>query len=339
MSKVKTGIIGANGYTGLELMRILARHTGVSLEVIASRKEAGARVSAVEPSITAYKDMVYCAPEPDSFNECDVVFSCLPHAASAELCGQLLAKGVKVIDLSADFRYKDLNLYESTYKVTHPHPELMSQAVYGLCEINRTAIKSCSLIGNPGCYTTSAILPLYPLIKEGAVAPKGIIIDSKSGTSGAGKKADVSLIHAEVADSFKAYGVTTHRHTSEIEEVLSLGSDKNVTVSFTPHLLPIKRGILSTIYAPITGSNIESKAHEILNSYYGGEKFVHLTQELPEIKWCANTNNCFIGWRVDSKNNNLIIVSVLDNLLKGASGQAVQNLNIMFGLDESQGLI
>lgn len=336
---INIGILGANGYTGAELMKILSTHSQANLEILTSRSEQGKRIIDVYPKLTLLKNKIFSEPSLDSLSKMDVVFSCLPHAASSELCSKLYNKGVKVIDLSADFRYKSLEIYQNTYKVKHTAPELLKVAVYGLPEINREKIKKSSLIGNPGCYTTSSILPLYPVIKEGLVSSSGIIIDSKSGTSGAGRKADIDLNFVEVNENFKAYGVTTHRHTSEIEEVLSLNTDQNVTVSFTPHLLPINRGILSTIYAPLIKQVDEIQVYDLYEKYYGNQTFVNITKDLPQIKWATGSNNVFIGFRIDKKNNLLIIVSVLDNLIKGASGQAVQNMNIMFGLDETTGLI
>jgi len=336
---INIGIIGANGYTGFELMKILSRHPNARLQILTSRSQKGKKITEAYPSLTALKDQSFEDVDMDKLSKTDVVFSCLPHASSAEICAKLYKSGVKVIDLSADFRYKDIELYENTYKVKHPAPELLKSAVYGLPELYRDQIKNSSLVGNPGCYPTSAILPLYPLLKENIINNSSLIIDSKSGTSGAGKKADVDLIFSEVNESLKAYAVTTHRHTSEIEEVLSLNSKSDVTVCFTPHLLPITRGILSAIYAPLNTAVTMDDIYSIYAQYYQSEPFVKVIQELPQIKWVANTNNIFIGFRIDSKNNMLIIISVLDNLIKGASGQAVQNMNIMFGLPETTGLV
>ncbi|HHW90615.1 MAG TPA: N-acetyl-gamma-glutamyl-phosphate reductase [Clostridiales bacterium] len=336
---INIGIIGANGYTGFELMKILSRHPNARLQILTSRSQKGKKITEAYPSLTALKDQSFEDVDMDKLSKTDVVFSCLPHASSAEICAKLYKSDVKVIDLSADFRYKDIELYENTYKVKHPAPELLKSAVYGLPELYRDQIKNSSLVGNPGCYPTSAILPLYPLLKENIINNSSLIIDSKSGTSGAGKKADVDLIFSEVNESLKAYAVTTHRHTSEIEEVLSLNSKSDVTVCFTPHLLPITRGILSAIYAPLNTAVTMDDIYSIYAQYYQSEPFVKVIQELPQIKWVANTNNIFIGFRIDSKNNMLIIISVLDNLIKGASGQAVQNMNIMFGLPETTGLV
>lgn len=336
---IKIGIIGANGYTGFELMKILSRHPNACLKILTSRSQKDKKIADVYPSLAALKDRVFEDADIDKLSKMDAVFSCLPHASSAQICAELYKSGVKVIDLSADFRYKDIGLYENTYKVKHPEPKLLKSSVYGLPELYREQIKNSNLVGNPGCYPTSAILPLYPLLKENIIKSTSLIIDSKSGTSGAGKKADVDLIFSEVNESLKAYAVTTHRHASEIEEVLSLNTKSDVTISFTPHLLPITRGILSTIYAPLNKTVTMDDIYAVYSQYYQSEPYVKVTQELPQIKWAANTNNIFIGFRIDSKNNTLIIISVLDNLIKGASGQAVQNMNIMFGLPETTGLI
>lgn len=244
---IKVGIVGANGYTGFELMRILAAHPAAEVVTAVSRSNAGTRVKDMYPPLGAvYGDMMFSDIDMEQLSACDVCFTALPHAASADIGGQLYDRGVKVIDLSADFRYDSLELYERTYGVTHPRPELNEQAVYGLPELFRDKIAKADIIGNPGCYTTASILALYPLLQAGLIDKDGIIIDAKSGVTGAGRKADVAYNYCETADNFKAYGVTTHRHTTEIEEKLG------VSLSFTPHLLPVKRGILATIYAGCT---------------------------------------------------------------------------------------
>ncbi len=337
---IKAAIIGANGYTGFELMKLIYNHPHLTLTTAASRSNSGIKVSDLYPALGfAYPDLKFTEPDPETISKnADVVFTALPHAASAAMCATLAANGVKVIDLSADFRYTDIKLYEDTYKVTHPCPELNKQAVYGLCEINRDKIKTAQIIGNPGCYTTCSILPLYPLVKCGLINSRGIIIDAASGITGAGRKESIDYNFCETDENYKAYGVTTHRHTTEIEEQLSIGSEKAV-ISFTPHLLPVKRGILATIYADsvkgVTAADID-KAYGM----YKGEKFAMALGEgkLPEIKWVAQSNVCAFGYKIDGKNNRLIIVSAIDNLIKGASGQAIQNCNIMFGLPEHEGL-
>ena len=338
---IKVGIIGANGYTGAELMRLLASHGKAKVTYIASRSNAGTAAWELYPSLYSYYgDMKYEEPNAEKCaKKCDVVFTCLPHAASAAFGAELCKLGVKVIDLSADFRYDNIDLYEKTYKVVHPAKELNAEAVYGLVELFRDKVKGARIIGNPGCYTTSSILPLYPLIKENLISEKGIVIDSKSGVTGAGRKADIGYSYCETDESFKAYAVTTHRHTSEIEEKLSVDG-KKAALAFTPHLLPVKRGILSTIYADLRNAADAKKIAEAYEKYYAGEPFVNVFPEgtLPELKWVVGSNTCKIGYKMDARLNKVIIVSCLDNLIKGAAGQAIQNMNVMFGIDEKEGL-
>lgn len=336
---IKVGIIGANGYTGFELLKILASHKKAEVVICASRSNAGTKVASLYPALGEfYKDLEFCDPDPiAAAKQCDVVFTALPHAASAQMGTVLIENGTKVIDLSADFRYDDIKLYESTYNVTHPAKELNAQAVYGLTELFREKIKPAKIIGNPGCYTTASILPLYPLIKENLISKSGIIIDAKSGVSGAGRKAETDFSYCEVSQNFKAYGVTTHRHTSEIEEKLSDAKNK-IALSFTPHLLPIKRGIFATIYAGCSAEPAQIAA--AYEKYYKNEQFVRVMDDgvLPEIKWVSGSNMCCIGYKLDKRLNKIIVVSTLDNLVKGASGQAVQNMNVLFNINEDEGL-
>lgn len=330
---IKVGIIGANGYTGFELMRLLASHGGARVVYASSRSMAGKCVAEVYPTLYgAYGDMTYADVDTDKAAECDVVFACLPHGESAEICGRLADAGTKVIDLSADFRYDDPELYESTYKKEHPRRDLLEKAVYGLPEINRDKIRGARLIGNPGCYVTASVLAVRPLVQSGVINPRTVIIDAKSGVSGAGRKADVAYNANEVLGNFKAYSVSTHRHTTEIEE------KTGAVVTFSPHLLPLKRGILATIYCDLMpGKTIEDADGAF--AVYENEPFVHYTaRRLPEIKWAAGSNCCYIGAISEQKTNRLIVVSCIDNLIKGASGQAIQNMNIMFGFSETEGL-
>lgn len=334
---INASIIGANGYTGLELINILSNHKSVSLKYLVSRSNEGKKVRSIYPSLKT--DKIFTNPQPEKIAaESDIVFLALPHGESATFAGKYYDLGVKVVDLSADFRYNNINIYQQTYNIKHPRTELNSKAIYGLCEIYRQQIKNASLVANPGCYTTCSIMPLYPLLKNKIISPKNIIIDAKSGISGAGRKAAVNYIYTETAENFKAYSLTNHRHTSEIEEQLSLAYGDKICLSFSPHLLPIKRGILSTIYTDIIDIDIDIE--KILTDFYCNEEFVQILTEgvLPEIKNVAGSNNIQIGFIKDKKLNKLIIVSCLDNLIKGASGQAVQNMNIMFGLKENQGL-
>lgn len=338
---IKVAIVGANGYTGLELMKLLANHPKAELVTAVSRSNAGTKISDMYPPLERYYgDKNFSELDIDAIaKSCDVAFTALPHASSAEIGGKLFDKGVKVIDLSADFRYNNLETYESTYKVKHPCPNLNTKAVYGLTEINRALIKKSGIIGNPGCYTTTSILPLYPLLKQKLISESGIIIDAKSGVTGAGRKSDVDYNICETVDNFKAYAVSTHRHTSEIEEKLTFG-DKPLVVQFTPHLLPVKRGILATIYASPNSGVKQADIASAYKTFYTGEQFVKVNAAgvMPELKWVVGSNVCQIGFKLDERTNRLIIVSVLDNLLKGASGAAVQNMNVMFGLSEGMGL-
>ncbi|MDR2202196.1 MAG: N-acetyl-gamma-glutamyl-phosphate reductase [Clostridiales bacterium] len=331
---VKVGIIGANGYTGFELLRLLAGHAGVKVAYAASRSEADKDVCGLYPALAPhYGSLKFSAPSVAAAVEskCGLVFTALPHGAGAAMCKELVSAGIRVVDLSADFRYNDIGLYEKTYNVVHPARELNAEAVYGLCEINRAKIKSARLVANPGCYTTASILPLLPLIKEGLVGRGGIIIDAKSGVTGAGRRSEIPYSFCETDGNFKAYSVTVHRHTSEIEEQLG------VTLSFTPHLLPVKRGILATIYADCSADGDAVAA--AYKKYYGGERFVSVAGDsLPELKDVNYGNVCRIGYKLDKRLNRIIIVSCLDNLIKGASGQAVQNMNVMLGFDEGEGL-
>lgn len=336
---INASIIGANGYTGLELINILCNHPNVTLNKLVSRSNDGVPVAKLYPSLTGKVNKSFSNGSVEEIAaESDIVFLALPHGESAEMAGKYFDFGVKVIDLSADFRYKDLSKYESTYKITHPRADLAPKSVYGLCEIYREQIKNASLVANPGCYTTCSIMPLYPLLKNRVINGKNIIIDAKSGISGAGRKAAVDYIMTETAENFKAYSLTVHRHTSEIEERLSEAYGQNIVLSFSPHLLPIKRGILSTIYCDLR--DFDADIEKVYNDFYKNEPFVQILREgtLPEIKNVAGSNNIQIGFIKDKRLNRLIVVSCLDNLVKGASGQAVQNMNLMFGLDETAGL-
>lgn len=320
---VKVGIVGANGYAGAEVLRLIAAHPFAELTAVTSRAHFGKRVCDVFPALPS--SLTFTDMNDPVLKACDVVFVALPQTAGAALVGELIDSGVRVIDLSADYRFDDVSLYERVYKVTHPRPELSKLAVYGLCEVNREKIKSAKLIANPGCYVTSVLLPMLPLTKAGLATD--IIADSKSGVSGAGRKSDEAYSFCTIEESFKAYGVFTHRHAPEMSE--KLGAE----ILFTPHLLPIKRGILSTIYFKTPDPEA---ALNTLKAAYAGEKFVEYSESLPEISWVAHTNRCIFSARSDG--DRVIVVSVIDNLLKGAAGQAVQNMNIMFGLEESAGL-
>ncbi len=327
-------IIGATGYTGLELLRLLEKHPEVKLVALSSRKEKGKRLEEVFNWAGKYKNLLFEDPgEVLKNSEIDLFFLCLPSGESAKFAKRALSKGKKVIDLSADFRFKELSTFEKTYKLAHPAPELLSRAVYGLSEIYREDIKKTDLVANPGCYPTSVLLPLIPLFKENLIE-EPVIIDSKSGTSGAGRKSDNFYSFCEVNEDFKAYKVASHRHNPEIEEKLSQFAGKEIKAVFTPHLLPINRGILSTIYVKFKKD--APSIRNFLQEFYKGAPFVKILPEgkVPTLKEVRNTNLCKIAVFEDKEREFGIIISVIDNLLKGASGQAVQNMNLMFGFPE-----
>lgn len=332
----RIGIIGATGYTGAELVRILARHSYIKISYLSTQQYVGKKFSDVFP---AFKDI--CDLELKELNveeiDADIVFTALPHHESYKVVGPLIKKGCKVVDLSADFRFRDYQRYKSWYG-EHPFFDLSKKAVYGLPELYREEIKNAKLIGNPGCYPTSAIIPLYPLLKEGIIEGEGIVIDSKSGVSGAGRGLSLKTHFCEVYGGFKAYNVTQHRHQPEIEENLEKYG-KKVSVIFTPHLLPIKRGILTTTYSKISKKINLNDIYEIYKKYYGNEPFVRIfVDELPSIESVVGSNYIDIGVRISENTNHVITISAIDNLTKGASGQAIQNMNIMLGIDEKEGL-
>jgi len=332
---LKVGIFGATGYTGAELVRILVRHSHIKISYLSSNQHVGKKFSDVFP---AYKDILdlRCS-ELKTDIDIDFAFTALPHQEAYKVVKPLMEAGVKVVDLSADFRLKDYERYKNWYG-ENPYFDLTKEAVYGLPELFRDKIKDTKLVANPGCYPTSAILALYPLLKEGLVYEDGIIIDSKSGVTGAGRGLSLKTHFCEVYGGFKAYNVTKHRHQPEIEEVLS-ASGKDVSVLFTPHLLPIKRGILTTSYAKLKDLIDDDKVFSIYKTYYGNEKFIRLfTDELPTIEGVVGSNYCDISFRIDKRTKTIITISAIDNLTKGASGQAVQNMNIMCGFPEEEAL-
>lgn len=336
------GIVGASGYTGVELIRILAGHPQVRLTVATSRQYAGKNVAEVFPSLNKRID-IRCENlgVEELLSRADFFFAAVPHKTAMDIVPQLLQAGKKVVDLSADYRLHDQAVYEEWYQ-PHSSPEFLGEAVYGLPELYRDDIRPARLVANPGCYPTSVILALAPLLREGFIDPATIIIDSKSGTSGAGRAAGVANLYCEVADSFKAYKVGgSHRHIPEIEQELSLVAQSEVRVSFTPHLLPISRGILSTIYATPNEKSNQTDLHELYNDTYGSEPFVRVLPAgwQPATQHVRGSNCCDIALQADTRTGRIIITSVIDNIGKGASGQAVQNMNIMNGFAEEAGLM
>jgi len=339
---LKAGIIGASGYAGGELIRLLANHPGIEITAITSRTHEGKQLGEVFSSFTGWKGPVFGGSDTaDAVQDCDVVFMAVPHGVAMRLAPDLLRMGKKVIDFGSDFRFRDPKVYEKWYKQEHLEPELAKGAVYGLPEFYRDEIRTAQLVGNPGCYPTSIALALEPILKAGLVDTSRIIIDSKSGVSGAGRKADLPNLFTELSGNFKAYGLAGHRHVPEIEQELSRIAGKDLKVCFTPHLLPIPRGILSTIHLGLTREITTAEVEEMLLARYASEPFVKILREpvLPEIRGVAGTNTCHIGVRVDARTQSLIVVSVIDNLIKGAAGQALQNMNLMCGFEETTALL
>lgn len=338
---IKAGIVGATGYAGEELVRILSVHPEVEIEAVISKSFAGTPLSELYPTLRGVVDKVCEEVDVKKLSaSCDVVFTALPHGASAKLVSELAKTGVKVIDLSADFRYKNPDIYEEWYKVEHCDKPLLETAVYGLCELYRDDIKKARVIGNPGCYTTTSILGCAPMAANKIIDVNSVIIDAKSGVSGAGRKEKLDYSFCECTESMKAYSVAAHRHTSEIEQELSILAGEDMTISFTPHLIPMKRGILATIYANLTKDISTSELIEMYREFYKGEHFIRIYDEgkLPETNHVAGSNFVDIGCVVDKRTHRAIVVSCIDNLFKGAAGQAVQNMNIMFGLEETTGI-
>lgn len=337
---IKAAVLGATGYAGIELVRILSGHPEVEIKVLGSHSFAGQPVSEVYQNFAHIIDMDCEELNLDKVSECDVAFTALPHGASKDVIPSLIEKGLKVIDLSGDFRYDDIEVYEKWYGVEHSSPELLEESVYGLCELYRDKVKNARLIGNPGCYTTCSILGAYPLLKSGLAEHKNIIVDAKSGVTGAGRGLGLPLHFCECTENTKAYKVATHRHTSEIEQELSKAAGEEVMISFTPHLIPQKRGILSTIYINLNKPCTTEEVVDIYKDFYKDEFFVRVKEagKLPETKHVAGSNFVDIGVVVDERLNRAVVVSAIDNIYKGAAGQAVQNMNIMFGLDEKTGI-
>lgn len=341
MSKIKVGIIGGTGYTGVELLRLLVVHPQVELALITSRSEAGKPVADLFPSLRGFTDLLFSKPEPSSFNQCDVVFSATPNGIAMTHARQLMERGVKLIDLAADFRIRNVAVWEQWYGMQHACPELLEQAVYGLPEINRAAIQSASIIANPGCYPTATTLGFLPLLKNGLVG-SDLIADVKSGVTGAGRGASVANLYSEVADSFKAYAVAGHRHHPEISQNLAGVSGLPVNLTFVPHLTPMLRGIHATLYSDLSNSSQPlEEVHAVFERAYAEEPFVDVMPlgSHPDTRSVKTSNMCRIALHKAGGSGKLVILSVIDNLTKGAAGQAIQNMNIMFGFDETAGLL
>lgn len=338
---IKVGIIGATGYAGAELVRLLSRHPKVELTVLTSQTYAGKSMWEVFPHLYGVvENNLEELNLPDLANRCDVIFTALPHGHAMPVGQEVMRRGKRLIDLGADFRLKDVDIYQSWYKTEHTASVLVASAVYGLPELNRLEIKDSVIVANPGCYPTSAILALAPLLADKSIDTDTIIIDAKSGVSGAGRGMSLKTHFSETTGNFQAYGVSTHRHTPEIEQELGVISGKPVTVSFTPHLTPMVRGILSTMYAKLTKHITTDELTERYREFYQGERFVRILPPgmLPATKNVAGSNCCDIAVTVDPRTKRVIVLSAIDNLIKGAAGQAVQNLNVMFRLPEDTGL-
>lgn len=338
---IHVSIIGATGYVGLELTRLLSQHPEVRLVHLSSHSYQGQQMEDLYPSLKGVLQHTLCGLDVEAIaRDSDVVFTSLPHGTSGEVIPQLYDLGARVIDMSGDFRYDDVEVYNKWYGVEHPRPDVNAQSVYGLPELYRERIQEAQLIGNPGCYPTSVILPTVPLLRAGLVKKKNIIVDSSSGVTGAGAKASPNTHFCEIDESMKAYNVARHRHTSEMEQELSKAAGAEVLISFTPHMIPIKRGIFSTIYMNLKDGVTPEDVEQCYAAAYAHEPFVTVLEEgsLPEIKHVAGSNRCAIGFTVDLRLNRLIVCSVIDNTLKGAAGQAIQNMNILFRLPETTGL-
>ena len=338
---IKAGIIGSTGYAGQELVRLLLCHKDVEIVWYGSRSYIDKKYYDVFRNMFQIVENVCQDDNMDELAEAvDVIFTATPQGMCASIVSEDVLKKVKIIDLSADFRIKDVSVYEKWYGIKHASPEFIPEAVYGLCEINREDIKKARLIANPGCYTTCSILTAYPLVKEGLIDPHSIIIDAKSGTSGAGRGAKVDNLYCEVNENIKAYGVTSHRHTPEIEEQLGYAAGEEILLNFTPHLVPMNRGILVTAYANLKEGVTEEEIRAAYNKYYADEKFVRVLEPgvCPETRWVEGSNYTDINFKVDPRTHRVVMMGALDNLVKGAAGQAVQNMNLIFGLNEDEGL-
>ena len=338
---IKVGIIGSTGYAGQEIVRLLMGHKDAEIVWYGSRSYIDKKYYEVFGNMFQIVD-ANCMDDnmEELAQKADVIFTATPQGLCASLVNESILEKTKIIDLSADFRIKDVNVYEKWYGIEHKSPQFIEEAVYGLCEINREKIKGARLIANPGCYTTCSILSFYPLMKEGLIDPKSVIIDAKSGTSGAGRGAKVNNLFCEVNENIKAYGVLTHRHTPEIEEQLGYAAGEDVTIIFTPHLVPMNRGILVTGYANLTKDVSYDEVRAAYDKYYAKERFVRVLDKdvCPETRWVEGSKYVDVNFKLDPRTNRVVVMGALDNIVKGAAGQAIQNMNLAFGLPETEGL-
>lgn len=338
---IKVGIIGSTGYAGNELVRLLLQHKDTEIIWYGSRSYIEERYASVYRNMFQLVDATCLDDNMEALAEqADVIFTATPQGLCASLVTEDILNQTKIIDLSADFRIKDVETYEAWYGIKHKSPQFIKEAVYGLCEINREQVRNARIVANPGCYPTCTTLSIYPLLKEGLIDPNTIIVDAKSGTSGAGRGAKVNNLYCEVNENIKAYGVGTHRHTPEIEEQLGYAAGTKVTINFTPHLVPMNRGILITAYASLTKKVTYEEIKAVYDNYYKTEPFVRVLEKdvPPETRWVEGSNYVDVNFKIDPRTNRIIMMGAMDNLVKGAAGQAVQNMNLMFGLPETQGL-
>lgn len=335
---IRIGIVGGTGYTGVELLRLFAQHPQAQVVAITSRKDAGTRVAQMFPSLRGHYDLAFTEPAQSDLGGCDVVFFATPHGVAMAQARELLAAGVRVVDLAADFRLSDPATFERWYKMPHACPELLEEAVYGIPEINREAIRKARIVANPGCYPTTVQLGFLPLVEAGVVDARRLIADCKSGVSGAGRKAELNLTFSEASDNFAAYGIAGHRHLPEIVQGLNRASREPVALAFTPHLTPIIRGILATLYAPLRDQDVDLQA--LYEKRYAGEPFVDVMPagSLPDTRSVRGSNTLRIAVHRPPDTDLALVIAVEDNLVKGAAGQAIQNMNLMFGLPETTGL-
>lgn len=338
---IKVGIIGSTGYAGVEIVRLIQQHKEAEVVWFGSRSYVDKKYSEVFRNMFQIVDAKCLDDNMEELAEAvDVIFTATPQGLCGSLVNEDILNKVKIIDLSADFRIKDVATYEKWYGIEHKSPQFIDEAVYGLCEINRDKVADARIIANPGCYTTCSILSIYPMVKEGLIDTKSIIIDAKSGTSGAGRGAKVPNLFCEVNENIKAYGVTTHRHTPEIEEQLGYAAGEEVIINFTPHLVPMQRGILVTAYANLKKDVTYNEVKAVYDKYYEKEYFIRVLEkdETPETRWVEGSNFVDVNFKIDPRTRRIVMMGAMDNLVKGAAGQAVQNMNLMFGIEETEGL-